>query len=89
MMKSKNRPKRGDLVRLKASDADAPDHRRSSGIVLEFDTYHPDDTSLVIPIVKVLWPTDPGWIDLARIERIEEEPDLKSEERMWRIWGDI
>ncbi|MAI58245.1 MAG: hypothetical protein CML56_04595 [Rhodobacteraceae bacterium] len=61
---------------------------RTAGILLEFDSYHPDDSSLVIPIAKVLWPDEPGWIDISRIEKIDRAGD-EPEDAFWKMWGHI
>ena len=77
---------KGDLVRVKPCDSDV--RNRTAGIILEFDVYHPDDSSLVIPIVKVLWPDEPGWIDINRVEKIGHHED-EPEESFWKMWGHI
>ncbi len=81
--------KKGDLVRIISTDSDP--RGRHAGIILEFDSYHPDASSLVIPIAKVLWPDKPGWIDLSRIEKIDSEPltEAEKEESFWKMWGHI
>ena len=81
--------KKGDLVRVIPTDTDI--RGRTTGIVLEFDSYHPDSSSLVIPIAKVLWPDKPGWIDLSRIEKIGSDPltEAEKEEGFWKMWGHI
>ena len=77
---------KGDLVRVKPSDTDV--RNRTAGLVLEFDAYHPDDSSLMIPIAKVLWPDQPGWIDITRLEKIERSED-EPEEAFWKMRGQI
>jgi hypothetical protein len=62
--------KRGDLVRVKPSDSDP--RARTSGIVLDFDTFRSDVGAAIIPIVKVLWSDAPGWVASDRLERIGE-----------------
>ena len=81
--------KKGDLVRVIPTDTDI--RGRTAGIILEFDSYHPDSSSLVIPIAKVLWPDKPGWIDLSRIEKIGGciTTDAERQESFWKMWGHI
>lgn len=79
---------KGDLVRVKPCDSEWTPNPGAAGLVLEFDVYHPDDSSLVIPIVKVLWPDSPGWIDISRLEKIARDED-EPEESFWKMWGHI
>ena len=59
---------KGDLVRVKRDDTDI--RGRNAGVVLGFDVYHPDSSSMMIRIANVLWSDGPGWIDLERIEKL-------------------
>lgn len=81
--------KKGDLVRVIPTDTDI--RGRTAGIILEFDVFHPDSSSLVIPIAKVLWPDKPGWIDLSRIEKVGGPATTEAEraENFWKMWGHI
>tara|TARA_B100000683_G_C12172847_1_gene425080 strand:- start:229 stop:429 length:201 start_codon:yes stop_codon:yes gene_type:complete len=58
----------GDLVRVKRDDTDI--RGRNAGMILTFDTHHPDSSAVMIRIARVLWPDGPGWIDLERIEKL-------------------
>ena len=63
----------GDLVRVKLTD---PDPRgRTSGIILEFDTYK--STGPVTPIAEVHWCTGArSWIAIDRIELINVTQEI-------------
>jgi len=61
----------GDLVRMKHGERDSLG--RIAGVILGFSLHHPDSSSIMIPIVDVLWNNGTGWIAKDRIECIKNE----------------
>lgn len=63
----------GDLVKLKNRADLCECCVERTGVILRFRNHHPDDSSLVIRVVEVLWEDQTKWVDFSDIELCQEK----------------